>query len=556
MGQAVIYARQSDLTGGARGEDDGALPLDAQINACRAHAAKLGLIVLQAYQEQFSGLSDQRPQYLRMLADLKANVRSHKKGDPARITHVIVYKWSRLSRDPNTVVPLVGYFRKQGIEIEPVADNKVGAKPMDELMLYAIATFNRIQVSDSIEFSTNARKTLLDNGKLVCAGKARYGYRYDKQARTRVIDEENAAVVRRIFEWFLEGHAAHKVMTLLLQAGIPSPSGNPRWGLKTIRDIIKDPSYKGAPMRALKTERTPEDEGGGYHPCGTRKARPAEGREIGVGTPAIVTSATWDRANEMVKGRHRASVRADDDWLTGRVWCSSCGVRLAKFKHHRGQYSYWRCPRWQNSKECDNKLGHALDKHVRNEACRELVAFLNDKRVQEAKLKEMRDELADPGWQEEHDRHVSEIGKLKAKIAKLLAKFGDDPEMEELLADQIRAVREQVVAREELVASLAGKVAQTRHAAETVERVGWVLLHWPEKLLKSPIAPLLFAQFALEDKRLVAEAVGLRVEVGRPGASGITVVVKIFDYESTRAYVASHCQEPSGGRSRERPANL
>lgn len=587
MGAAYIYCRQSDPYGGAKNEGDDALSLDAQIAACRAHAAKLGHAVVGEYTEQFTGLSDQRPQYLKMLADLKANAKAHKKGDPGRVVALIIYKWSRLSRDPATVVYLSNQFRKQGVVIEPVADHQVGGSQYDELLVYTIATFNRIQVQDSIEFANNARKTLLDGGKLVCNGRARYGYKYDKEARTRVVDEEQAKVVRRIFDWFLDGHSAHKVMLLLQQEGIPSPSGRPRWGLKSIRDLVKDPSYKGAPMRVQKTERVPLDEGGGYHPCGSRKFRNANGREVGPPTPAIVSEAVWDKANELAKGRHRPLVR-HDDWLVGRVWCASCGIRLTKSTHNSRGYSYWRCPNHRLYKECKIKLGHALDRHIRDEAEKGMIRFLGDPRVREAKLQTMQDTLADPSWQEEHDRNRDEIERLREKARQILRRFGDDPGLADLLEGEVRAIQAQIKAREELESSLAVKASQSRIAAETANQVRDWLLSWSTHwLTRNPTGSqpqqLLFQEYVEEgDKRLAAEAAGLRVEIGRPEDSGsgtIVVDVKVFDYEARSTYPkppeeernqwdwdeerdgppakgSAAQRQPSRGRNRGRRANL
>jgi DNA invertase Pin-like site-specific DNA recombinase len=557
MGLAIIYSRQSDPYGGAKGEGEDGLSVEAQTAACREHAAKLGLAVHQEYQEQFSGLSEDRPVYKRLMEDVRRNVKAHKKGDPCRITALVIYKWSRLSRDPDLVVPLVGYFRQQGIEIEPVADRRVGDSEMERMMLYIISTFNQIQVKDGIEHASRARKQLWDTGKLVCTGKARYGYKYDKDSHARVIDEDAAAIVRRIFAWFTEGLAAHAVMVKLRDEGVKSPSGRPRWGLKTIRDIIKDPSYKGEAMRVQKTERTPLDEGGGYHPCGSRKFRKAEGRAVGEATPAIVSAEVWDRANEMASGRHRAGVRGEPDWLVGRVFCASCGVRLGKFKHTRG-YSYWRCPRHQNFKECDIKMGHALDKYIREDAERNLARFMNDDRLLDAKIAEWEATMADPNWQAEHDRNRAELDKLKGKMARLLARFGDDPDLEDLLAGQIHAAQDRIKALEAFELTLAARVAQVGAARENGKKLRACLIAFKpgphiDAMLQSENSGIFIALMPHEDRAFLADATGVRVEVGRPTeGKGVTVTVKIFDFEATRAYSS----EPLRGRNRGRPANL
>jgi DNA invertase Pin-like site-specific DNA recombinase len=79
----VVYTRQSDTTNDKRADPgDDTLSLEAQAHACRAHAARHGWEILETYSEQFSGFSDQRQQFQRMLRDIKANHKSHAPGDP------------------------------------------------------------------------------------------------------------------------------------------------------------------------------------------------------------------------------------------------------------------------------------------------------------------------------------------------------------------------------------------------------------------------------------------------------------------------------------------
>ena len=57
-------------------------------------------------------------------------------------------------------------------------------------------------------------------------------------------DEEETAVVQRIFSLFLQGHGRSPIATLLNGEGIPGPKGS-AWTYCDVRRILSDPVYKG-----------------------------------------------------------------------------------------------------------------------------------------------------------------------------------------------------------------------------------------------------------------------------------------------------------------------
>ena len=57
-------------------------------------------------------------------------------------------------------------------------------------------------------------------------------------------DEEEAAVVQRIFSLFLQGHGRSPIATLLNGEGIPGPKGS-AWTYCDVRRILSNPVYKG-----------------------------------------------------------------------------------------------------------------------------------------------------------------------------------------------------------------------------------------------------------------------------------------------------------------------
>ena len=58
-----------------------------------------------------------------------------------------------------------------------------------------------------------------------------------------IIQEEKADVVRSIFGYYLAGASLGKIVDMLHVKGIPSPSGNLKWGRATIDKLLSNAKY-------------------------------------------------------------------------------------------------------------------------------------------------------------------------------------------------------------------------------------------------------------------------------------------------------------------------
>ena len=58
-----------------------------------------------------------------------------------------------------------------------------------------------------------------------------------------VIHEENADVVRSIFEYYLAGASLGKIVDMLFAKGIPSPTGNPKWTRAAVDKLLANKKY-------------------------------------------------------------------------------------------------------------------------------------------------------------------------------------------------------------------------------------------------------------------------------------------------------------------------
>ena len=58
-----------------------------------------------------------------------------------------------------------------------------------------------------------------------------------------IVHEEKADVVRSIFGYYLAGASLGKVVDMLHAKGIPSPSGNLKWGRAAVDKLLSNAKY-------------------------------------------------------------------------------------------------------------------------------------------------------------------------------------------------------------------------------------------------------------------------------------------------------------------------
>lgn len=71
------------------------------------------------------------------------------------------------------------------------------------------------------------------------------GYDYDPVTKQISVNEEEAKIVRYIFERYISGVGAYVIAKELMEFGYKTKRGNPEWNDTTVLGIIKNEKYKG-----------------------------------------------------------------------------------------------------------------------------------------------------------------------------------------------------------------------------------------------------------------------------------------------------------------------
>ena len=151
---------------------------------------------------------------------------------------------------------------------------------------------------------------------------------YVKDGGRLVIDEEQAEMVRELFELYATGQYSMKqIETIFWEKGYRNHNGN-KIAHTTMSNMIANPKYKGyyvgnkvrvIDMFSKKQKFLPPEEWVMFKD------------ETGEIVPAIVSEELWDRANKILKRRSddvksRQGICNHANLLTGKLHCTCCGT--------------------------------------------------------------------------------------------------------------------------------------------------------------------------------------------------------------------------------------
>jgi len=191
--------------------------LDAQREACEAYVASQRaegwLLVSDRYDDGgFSGGTLERPALKRLLADIEVG----------RVDVVVVYKIDRLSRSLMDFSRLVEVFDRHNVTFVSVTQSFNTTTSMGRLtlnVLLSFAQFEREVIGERIrdKFAASRRKGMW------MGGWAPLGY--EVRDRKLVVNEEDAKLVRSIFQRFLKTGSATILARQLIEEGIRNKYG-------------------------------------------------------------------------------------------------------------------------------------------------------------------------------------------------------------------------------------------------------------------------------------------------------------------------------------------
>jgi len=309
-----------------------------------AYAAQHGFTNCVHYTDDgWSGGSFDRPDWKRMIADIEAG----------KVGCVIAKDMSRIGRD----YLQVGFytevmFREKGVRFIAISNGVDSMVQSSGEFAPFLNIMNEWYIRDCSRKVTAVLRAKGMSGQHT-TNHAIYGYRKDPDDPGHwLIDEEAAAVVRRIFQLTIAGNGPHQIARILTEEKIERPAyylgqrgqgtcqsrdySDERyiWRGTTVSEMLSKPEYMGHTVNF----RTYKDS---YKDKRPKKA-PKEDWVIFENThEAIVDEKTWHLAQELRKTVRRTDTLGEANPLTGLMFCADCGAKMYNHRGGAGQARDW-----------------------------------------------------------------------------------------------------------------------------------------------------------------------------------------------------------------------
>jgi site-specific DNA recombinase len=170
------------------------------------------------------------------------------------------------------------------------------------MTLQMLGVFSEYERAKIIERTTRGRLHKLRMGEMSSNGHRIYGYTYVKKTPTApatlAVNEEQAAIVREIFEMFASGsYGLVSISRYLEERRIPTSTGRPQWDRGQIKFMLKNETYTGRRYFNRITAVTDANREGKQVIRGKWVFRD-RAEWIPVNVPAIVSRELFDKVQE------------------------------------------------------------------------------------------------------------------------------------------------------------------------------------------------------------------------------------------------------------------
>lgn len=294
---------------------------------------------------------------------------------------IITKSISRFARNTVTLLSTVRELKELGVDVWFEKENIHSISGDGELMLTILASFAQ---EESLSVSENCKWRIRHNYEEGIPNNFQI-YGYDMKNHKLTVNEEEAEVVRKIFEMYANGDGTYKIVDYLKAHHIKSPRDS-QWRPNRIMAILRNEKYLGdLLLQKVYSEN---------HITKRRVANDGVLKQYYVSEnhAPIIDRNTFERVQKIIseKAACNAHVNPYEYDFKDMVFCGKCGDKYTRKKIHGGTVSekyVWICRTYahKGKTHCSNK--QIPDEVLVNMAKRydteiEKILILESRRVQ------------------------------------------------------------------------------------------------------------------------------------------------------------------------------
>ena len=288
----------------------------------------------------FSGGTFQRPAFQQMISDM----------ENGEIGIIVTKDLSRLGRNQlHTGLYIEERFPMFGVRFIAINDNvDTDSSESNDLMPFK-NLFNEWFIRDTSRKIRAVLKAKAERGERL-GTRAPYGYRKDPDTKKLIVDEEAAAIVRRIFAMCAGGSGPSQIARILKKEQILTPTmyaytrfgmnhtcldtAHPyNWSDSAIANLLENEIYLGNTVNMKYSTKSYKDK--------RRVEHPREECLVFENThPALITREVWDMVQRVRKNKRRLTKMEEQNKYSGLVFCADCGSNMVLHRAHTMSASY------------------------------------------------------------------------------------------------------------------------------------------------------------------------------------------------------------------------
>ena len=315
----------------------------------------------------FSGGTFQRPAFQQMISDM----------ENGEIGIIVTKDLSRLGRNQlHTGLYIEERFPMFGVRYIAINDNvDTDSSESNDLMPFK-NLFNEWFIRDTSRKIRAVLKAKAERGERL-GTRTPYGYRKDPDTKKLIVDEEAAAIVRRIFAMCASGSGPSQIARILKKEQILTPTmyaytkygmthtgldtQRPyHWSGDTVADMLENEIYLGNTINMKHSSRSYKDK--------RRVEHPREECLVFENThPALITREVWDMVQRVRKNKRRLTKMEEQNKYSGLVFCADCGSNMVLHRAHTmsASYNHFTCRTYK--KDGEACTGHYIRECVLDE---------------------------------------------------------------------------------------------------------------------------------------------------------------------------------------------
>ena len=198
-------------------------------------------VLVGVYSDTASGTcTDQRPSYQELMRDCTKR----------KVDLILVKSLSRFGRDALETIRQIRRLKEMNIGVY-IENGGLNALNVSDSMIDQLAALAQAEShfrSENIKFGIRHR---MRSGKTVLNHTQFLGYTKGPDGVLQIVPEE-AEIVRKIFELYIQGNGVRKIKRYLEEHGIKTVTGKSEWSTSTIDRMLSNEKYVGE-VRMQKT---------------------------------------------------------------------------------------------------------------------------------------------------------------------------------------------------------------------------------------------------------------------------------------------------------------